>query len=77
MKNNKPIHVVTFEKLVRYSETVVQVISRATSPNISSILYLRTSGITYQEAGNYTCVVVNDLVVGHSIWISVEVLCKY
>ena len=77
MKNNKTIDVVTFDKLVHYSETVVQVTSRATSPNVSSVLYLRTSGMTHQEAGNYTCVVSNDLGIGHSVRTSVEVLCKY
>ena len=63
---------------VENSEAVVQIVSNTSkvSPwNITSRLYLRTSGITFKESGNYTCEVFNG--VGTNKSDSVEVLCKY
>ena len=42
--------------------------------NVTSNLYLRIGGVTYNESGNYTCTSVN--VVGNAST-GVEVICKY
>ena len=60
------------------TRNVVQVISDDISQpleNVTSRLYLRTAGVTYEEAGNYTCEVFSN----NSVQVksrSVEVLCK-
>ena len=62
-----------------YNNQVVQVFdfSRSSSWNISSRLFLRTGGITYTEAGNYTCEVFNGVDTNHSEQQNIEVLCTY
>ena len=62
-----------------YNNQVVQVFdfSRSSSWNISSRLFLRTGGITYSEAGNYTCEVFNGVDTNHSEQGNIEVLCMY
>lgn len=55
---------------------VVQVVKSDISfplQNISSRLYLRTSGLTYAEAGNYSCQVSNKVSTARRV---VEVLCE-
>ena len=62
-----------------YNNQVVQVFdfSRSSSWNISSRLFLRTGGITYTEAGNYTCEVFNGVDTNHSEKGNIEVLCRF
>ena len=45
--------------------------------NATSRLYLHINGVTYQDAGNYTCVVFNGVVMNFSAEDTVQVLCKY
>ena len=77
-KDNKTITSAARDQLVNLTNSVVQVQTVASSPltNSSSVLYLRTSGLTYNEAGVYKCVVSNGPGVNHSASISMEVLCK-
>ena len=61
------------------SDHVVQVLSnKHTVPlaNISSTLYLRVGGVTYKEAGNYTCVVKILGGLSNAAIQSVEVICE-
>ena len=57
---------------------VVQIVSNTSSEspwNVSSRLFLRTGGITYAEAGNYTCEVFNGVDRNHPEKQNIEVLC--
>ena len=47
-----------------------------TSWNITTRLYLRTNGITYKEAGNYSCMVFSGVGSRESVNKTLEVLCK-
>lgn len=63
-----------------YKHDVVQVIRDDVSGEenllkMYSVLYLRPSGITYDEAGNYTCIA-NRSIDGTSAQKTIEVLCK-
>ena len=62
-----------------YSTSVVQVITGISSPlqNVTARLYLRNAGVTYKEAGNYTCVA-NNTVKGKRSVVeqNLEILCK-
>ena len=82
----KPLPVVTWRKGVdviprvsaftmNSSDQVVQMLFNASGGpwNITSRLYLRSSGVTYQEAGNYTCEVSNGVGNGS---VTTDVLCK-
>ena len=62
-----------------HNNQVVQVFdfSRSSSWSISSRLFLQTGGITYTEAGNYTCEVFNGVDTNHSEKENIEVLCTY
>ena len=44
--------------------------------NVTSRLYVRLSGVTYQEAGNYTCEVLNGVGSQRSVNATTEILCK-
>ena len=44
--------------------------------NVTSDLYLRIGGVTYNESGNYTCTADNG-VDENTAATSVEVICKY
>ena len=62
------------------SNEVVQVAE--TSPynspwNVTNRLYLRVSGVTYQDAGNYTCEVFNHVGGNISTADTVQVFCEY
>ena len=61
-----------------YEQEVVQDLFNTSSNslwNITSRLYIRTGGVTYSEAGNYTCETSNAA--SHdSVTEEVEVLCK-
>ena len=61
-----------------YEQEVVQDLFNTSSNslwNITSLLYIRTGGITYSEAGNYTCETSNAA--SHdSVTEEVELLCK-
>ena len=62
-----------------YKDSVVQVITGISSPlqNITARLYLRTAGVTYKEAGNYTCVANNTVRGQVSVTEQVlQILCK-
>ena len=79
MLNNTLISIL---KSVSENETnrVVQVITGISSPlqNVSARLFLRTAGVTYNEAGNYTCLA-NNTIKGN-VFLStqnVEILCKF
>ena len=61
-----------------YTDRVVQVVSShvmSLLDNVTSRLYLRMDGITYKEAGNYTCSV-NIEVGGKPAEKIIEVLCE-
>lgn len=61
-----------------YTDRVVQVVSShvmSLLDNVTSRLYLRTDGITYKEAGNYTCSA-NIEVGGKPAEKIIEVLCE-
>ena len=77
-RNNTVIPVVQ-QHNENYSTNVVQVITGVTAPlqNVSARLYLRTAGVTYKEAGNYTCVA-NNTVQGKESIVkqNLEILCK-
>jgi len=45
--------------------------------NVTSRLYLRVSGVAYQDAGNYTCEVFNGIGGNGSLRDTLQVLCKY
>jgi len=45
--------------------------------NVTSRLYVRLDGITYQEAGNYTCEVTNGVGNQGTVNATSEILCKY
>ena len=60
-----------------YTQSVVQVVGSGPSLNVTSRLYLRTAGVTYEEAGNYTCEVSNGVLVNQSSSATIEVLCKW
>ena len=45
--------------------------------NVTSRLYLRTDGVTYQEAGNYTCKVSNGVGDEGIVNATTEVLCEF
>ena len=66
----------TFSKA--YANQVVQVLENVNSSewNITNRLYLRTSGITYNESGNYTCEVFNGVGTNYSETESIEILCE-
>lgn len=61
---------------VNSSDQVLQVLFNISGApwNITSRLYLRSNGVTYQEAGNYTCEVSNGVGIG-SVKGTTEVLC--
>ena len=61
-----------------YSNQVVQVLEYGNSSqwNVTSRLYLRTGGITYNESGNYTCEVFNGVGANYSETENIEVLCE-
>ena len=61
------------------SDAVVQrVFNTSGNPwNVTSRLYVRLDGITYQEAGNYTCEVTNGVGSQGSVNASTEILCKF
>ena len=44
--------------------------------NVTSRLYLRVAGVTYQDAGNYTCEVFNGVESNHSLRDTLQVFCK-
>ena len=44
--------------------------------NAGSRLYLHVDGVTYQEAGNYTCDVFNGVGGNISAWDNLQVFCK-
>ena len=59
---------------------VVQIVSNTSSEspwNVTSYLYLRIGGVTYEDAGNYTCQVYNGVALNSSLNATVEVLCEY
>ena len=61
------------------TQRLLQVISNSSSlplANISSSLYLRVGGLTYDEAGNYTCVVTIESQVKTKASQSLEVMCE-
>ena len=57
---------------------VVQMLFNTTDApwNVTSRLYLRSNGVTYQEAGNYTCEVSNGVGIHGSVNATTEVLCE-
>ena len=56
---------------------VVQVIGNSSDAwNVSSVLYLRTGGVTYDDAGNYTCEVYNGVEKNETVESTIRVLCK-
>ena len=61
------------------NDSVVQVVStniQNPMDNVTSDLYLRIGGVTYNESGNYTCSAGNG-VGDNPAESSVEVICKY
>lgn len=44
--------------------------------NVTSRLYLRVAGATYEDAGNYTCRVHNGVGRNESLSETIEVLCE-
>ena len=76
-KDGKEVHrIATFSKA--YANQVVQVLENVNSSlwNVTSRLYLRTGGITYNESGNYTCDVFNGVGTNYSETEGIEVLCE-
>lgn len=56
---------------------VLQIVSNSSDVwNVSSVLYLRTGGVTYSEAGNYTCEVYNGVDQNETVGSIITVLCK-
>lgn len=56
---------------------VVQILSKSSDIwNVSSVLYLRLAGVTYDEAGNYTCELYNGVDQNKTVESSISVLCK-
>lgn len=56
---------------------VAQIVSISSDPwNISSVLYLRVDGVTYNEAGNYTCEVYNGVDENKTVETTIRVTCK-
>lgn len=45
--------------------------------NVTSRLSLRSDGVTYREAGNYTCHVTNGVGIRGTVNATTEVLCEY
>ena len=57
--------------------SVAQIVSRSSDPwNISSVLYLRVAGVTFNEAGNYTCEVHNGVDENKTVESTIRVTCK-
>ena len=67
-----------FLNTANYSDVVVQkVLNTSGDPwNVTSRLYVRLSGVTYQESGNYTCEVSNGVGSQGSVNATTEILCK-
>ena len=62
----------------QYNNVVVQrVLNTSGDPwNVTSRLYVRLAGITYLEAGNYTCEVSNGVGNRGLVNATTEILCK-
>ena len=62
-----------------HAHSVVQVVSgsRAFPWNVTSRLYMRTAGVTYADAGNYTCEANNSVPEHRSANRTIEVLCEW
>jgi len=57
--------------------SVVQIVSKGSDVwNVSSVLYLRTGGAMYSEAGNYSCEVYNGVGQNATAESIITVLCK-
>ena len=68
-----------FSKVTRNdSDAVVQrVFNTSGNPwNVTSRLYVRVDGVTYQDAGSYTCEVSNGVGSQGSVNATTEILCK-
>ena len=64
---------------VEYRNQVVQAIlepSKESPWNVTSRLYLRVDGVTYQDAGNYTCKVFNGVGGNDSLKDTLQVFCE-
>ena len=80
MKSGKEIPVVAKQPGNRTHKVVQYLKSAIDHPldYVSSSLYIRTAGVTYNESGNYTCIVSSNftLIQEKQLKQNLEVLCK-